>query len=164
MVNMKLNHTNIRQIPRTVKCWPSKTLRKHGRFPLTMVRPWSTVVSFFEMCQKWFSSSFFRNHVVSEWYWNTHYQWLISLLQVPFPRLHFFMPGFAPLVPRGGAQYRWQANRNERYLSYLRTNKLYSTQSHDCAWVDQGDVRCKEHDDRLRSAIRKVCCATNAQN
>uniref|UniRef100_A0A1I8HMF1 Tubulin beta chain n=1 Tax=Macrostomum lignano TaxID=282301 RepID=A0A1I8HMF1_9PLAT len=25
---------------------------------------------------------------------------------VPFPRLHFFMPGFAPLTSRGGAQYR----------------------------------------------------------
>lgn len=25
---------------------------------------------------------------------------------VPFPRLHFFMPGFAPLVSRGGRSYR----------------------------------------------------------
>ena len=25
---------------------------------------------------------------------------------VPFPRLHFFMPGFAPLTPRGSQQYR----------------------------------------------------------
>lgn len=25
---------------------------------------------------------------------------------VPFPRLHFFMPGFAPLVSRGGRAYR----------------------------------------------------------
>merc|ERR1712055_405769 len=30
----------------------------------------------------------------------------LSVNMVPFPRLHFFMPGFAPLVPRGGAQYR----------------------------------------------------------
>ena len=26
--------------------------------------------------------------------------------KVPFPRLHFFMPGFAPLVARGTQQYR----------------------------------------------------------
>lgn len=25
---------------------------------------------------------------------------------VPFPRLHFFMPGFAPLSPRNSVQYR----------------------------------------------------------
>jgi tubulin beta len=25
---------------------------------------------------------------------------------VPFPRLHFFMPGFAPLTARGGQKYR----------------------------------------------------------
>jgi len=25
---------------------------------------------------------------------------------VPFPRLHFFMPGFAPLTSRGSQQYR----------------------------------------------------------
>src|SRR5690349_12105366 len=25
---------------------------------------------------------------------------------VPFPRLHFFMPGFAPLVSRGSREYR----------------------------------------------------------
>ena len=25
---------------------------------------------------------------------------------VPFPRLHFFMPGFAPLTPRGSTAYR----------------------------------------------------------
>merc|ERR1719477_73605 len=25
---------------------------------------------------------------------------------VPFPRLHFFMPGFAPLTARGSQQYR----------------------------------------------------------
>jgi hypothetical protein len=28
---------------------------------------------------------------------------------VPFPRLHFFMPGFAPLTARGSQQYRGEA-------------------------------------------------------
>ena len=39
-----------------------------------------------------------------------------SFHQVPFPRLHFFMPGFAPLVPRGGAQYRWHIDFNDYLL------------------------------------------------
>lgn len=30
----------------------------------------------------------------------------IVVNMVPFPRLHFFMPGFAPLVSRAGAKYR----------------------------------------------------------
>ena len=30
--------------------------------------------------------------------------WLVNM--VPFPRLHFFMPGFAPLTSRGSQQYR----------------------------------------------------------
>jgi len=30
----------------------------------------------------------------------------LSVNMVPFPRLHFFMPGFAPLMARGSAQYR----------------------------------------------------------
>merc|ERR1711893_166800 len=31
---------------------------------------------------------------------------LVSVNMVPFPRLHFFMPGFAPLTARGSQQYR----------------------------------------------------------
>lgn len=30
----------------------------------------------------------------------------LAVNMVPFPRLHFFMPGFAPLTPRGNVQYR----------------------------------------------------------
>lgn len=30
----------------------------------------------------------------------------IAVNMVPFPRLHFFMPGFAPLTSRGSQQYR----------------------------------------------------------
>lgn len=30
----------------------------------------------------------------------------LAVNMVPFPRLHFFMPGFAPLTPRGSAAYR----------------------------------------------------------
>jgi tubulin beta len=31
---------------------------------------------------------------------------LLNGLAVPFPRLHFFMTGFAPLTARGSQQYR----------------------------------------------------------
>merc|ERR1739838_499201 len=30
----------------------------------------------------------------------------IAVNLIPFPRLHFFMPGFAPLTSRGSQQYR----------------------------------------------------------
>ena len=30
----------------------------------------------------------------------------LAVNMVPFPRLHFFMPGFAPLTARGSVQYR----------------------------------------------------------
>ena len=30
----------------------------------------------------------------------------LTVKKVPFPRLHFFMPGFAPLTSRGSQQYR----------------------------------------------------------
>nr|XP_029138397.1 tubulin beta chain-like [Labrus bergylta] len=30
----------------------------------------------------------------------------LAVNMVPFPRLHFFIPGFAPLTSRGGQQYR----------------------------------------------------------
>ena len=31
----------------------------------------------------------------------------LAVNMVPFPRLHFFMPGFAPLTARGAQQYRY---------------------------------------------------------
>ena len=34
----------------------------------------------------------------------------LAVNMVPFPRLHFFMPGFAPLTARGSQQYRWEHN------------------------------------------------------
>lgn len=36
----------------------------------------------------------------------------LAVNMVPFPRLHFFMPGFAPLTARGAAAYR-SVNINE---------------------------------------------------
>lgn len=30
----------------------------------------------------------------------------LAVNMVPFPRLHFFMPGFAPLTAKGSQQYR----------------------------------------------------------
>ena len=30
----------------------------------------------------------------------------LAVNMVPFPRLHFFMPGFAPLTARGSVKYR----------------------------------------------------------
>ncbi len=35
----------------------------------------------------------------------------LAVNMVPFPRLHFFMPGFAPLTARGSQQYRGEGKR-----------------------------------------------------
>ncbi len=53
---------------------------------------------------------------------------------VPFPRLHFFMPGFAPLTSRGSQQYRAPHR----------------------AWAHAASVRRQEHDGGLRSKTRTL--------
>ena len=39
----------------------------------------------------------------------------LAVNMVPFPRLHFFMPGFAPLTARGSQQYRGKKNMTPTY-------------------------------------------------
>ena len=58
----------------------------------------------------------------------------LAVNMVPFPRLHFFMPGFAPLTSRGSQQYR-----------ALTVPELTQT-----------DVLCQEHDGCLRSPPRSL--------
>ena len=40
----------------------------------------------------------------------------LSVNMVPFPRLHFFIPGFAPLTARGHAAYRYSKARIQGLL------------------------------------------------
>merc|ERR1712126_209898 len=58
----------------------------------------------------------------------------LAVNMVPFPRLHFFMPGFAPLTARGSQQYR-----------ALTVPEL-----------TQQMFRRQKHDGRLRSQTRQV--------
>ena len=46
----------------------------------------------------------------------------LAVNMVPFPRLHFFMPGFAPLTARGSVQYRSENTR----LFYCKIPELRS--------------------------------------
>ena len=58
----------------------------------------------------------------------------LAVNMVPFPRLHFFMPGFAPLTSRGKPAIQ----------------SCHRPRAH------QADVRCQEHDDCLRSSSWSV--------
>ena len=43
----------------------------------------------------------------------------LAVNMVPFPRLHFFMPGFAPLTARDTKQYRAVTGRERREVTSL---------------------------------------------
>ena len=47
----------------------------------------------------------------------------LAVNMVPFPRLHFFMPGFAPLYARGAAAYR-STSLNELIQQVKRTSDI----------------------------------------
>jgi len=69
----------------------------------------------------------------------------LAVNMVPFPRLHFFMPGFAPLCPRGQQVYQLVFNPMNLY-----------NQSFDRRRADAADVRRQEHDGRMRSSPRTL--------
>jgi len=71
---------------------------------------------------------------------------------VPFPRLHFFMPGFAPLTSRGSQQYR-ALTVPELTQQVPLTMSLCEIQLPSCFCPD---VRCQEHDGCLRPAARPL--------
>ena len=64
----------------------------------------------------WVSVDMLLLNVTLIWWWielNWWWMWQLNadlrklaVNMVPFPRLHFFMPGFAPLTSRGSQQYR----------------------------------------------------------
>jgi len=79
---------------------------------------------------------------------------------IPFPRLHFFMVGFAPLTSRGSQQYRaltvpeltqqmWDAKNmmcaaDPRHVRYLTASALF-----------RGRMSCKEVDEQLLNVQNK---------
>ena len=81
-----------------------------------------------------------------------------SLSSKYFSRLHFFMPGFAPLTARGSQQYRWSKHVKDGallQLSYIC--KLdFNQQGIDCSWAYPTDVWFQEHDGCMRSQARIV--------
>ncbi|CAZ81336.1 unnamed protein product [Tuber melanosporum] len=72
----------------------------------------------------------------------------LAVNMVPFPRLHFFMVGFAPLTSRGAHSFRAVSNmmaasdfRNGRYLT--------------CAAIFRGKVSMKEVEDQMHNVQNK---------
>jgi len=51
---------------------------------------------------------------------------------VPFPRLHFFMPGFAPLTSRGSQNYRALTvpELTQQMFDAKVDNKMFITKNH----------------------------------
>lgn len=56
----------------------------------------------------------------------------LNYSMVPFPRLHFFMPGFAPLTSRGSQNYRALTvpELTQQMFDAKVDNKMFITKNH----------------------------------
>ena len=80
----------------------------------------------------------------------------LAVNMVPFPRLHFFMPGFAPLTARGSQQYRALSvpELTQQVTRTLPPKNVAKTETKKNIFLV--DVRRQEHDGRLRPEARPL--------
>jgi tubulin beta len=97
-----------------------------------------------------------------------------AMYSVPFPRLHFFMTGFAPLTARGSQQYRavtvpeltqqmFDAKnmmaacdpRHGRYLTVSPTLPIWNGHTSQVAAVFRGKVSMKEVEEQMQNVQSK---------
>ncbi len=76
----------------------------------------------------------------------------LSVNMVPFPRLHFFIPGFAPLTARGHAAYR---NLSVADLTTQVKLVVFYIKKYELAILLclSADVLSRQHDGRLQSSL-----------
>ncbi len=72
----------------------------------------------------------------------------LAVNMVPFPRLHFFMPGFAPLTARGNMKYR--AMTVPELTAQMFDAKVYFSGSNNYSPLWSTFVIIAEYDDGLR--------------
>ena len=80
----------------------------------------------------------------------------LAVNMVPFPRLHFFMPGFAPLTARGSQQYRALSvpELTQQVITWTWF-KLRAINNRENPFK-LTDVRCQKHDGSLRPPPRTL--------
>ncbi|XP_041932042.1 tubulin beta chain-like isoform X3 [Alosa sapidissima] len=86
----------------------------------------------------------------------------LAVNMVPFPRLHFFMPGFAPLTARGSASYRALTVSELTHEMFSAKNMMAAcdpSRGHylTVAAMFRGHLSMKEVDEQMLSMQRKHC-------
>ncbi|KAI4127804.1 MAG: hypothetical protein LQ338_003033 [Usnochroma carphineum] len=84
----------------------------------------------------------------------------LAVNMVPFPRLHFFMVGFAPLTSRGASNFRAVTVPELTQQMYDPKNMMAATDFRNgryltCAAIFRGKVSMKEVEDQMRNVQNK---------
>ncbi|KAN0060129.1 Tubulin beta chain (Beta tubulin) [Thecaphora frezii] len=84
----------------------------------------------------------------------------LAVNMVPFPRLHFFMVGFAPLTARGSVMYRNVTIPELTQQVFDRNNMMTACDARDgryltCAAYFRGKVSMKEVEDQMQAFQQK---------
>merc|ERR1711918_320982 len=72
----------------------------------------------------------------------------VAVNMIPFPRLHFFMTGFAPLTSRGSQQYR-------ALTVPELTQQMFDAKNMMCACLFHGRMSSKEVDEQMLNVVNK---------
>jgi len=84
----------------------------------------------------------------------------LAVNMVPFPRLHFFMPGFAPLTSRGSQQYRALTVPELTQQMFDTKNMMAACDPRHgryltVAAIFRGQISMREVDDQMLNAQNK---------
>lgn len=84
----------------------------------------------------------------------------LAVNMVPFPRLHFFMVGFAPLIPRGSRQFRSVSVPELTQQMFDARNMMTAADPRQgryltVAAIFRGKVSMKEVEEQMRSVQTK---------
>ncbi|KAJ6619525.1 beta-tubulin 1 tubb1 [Mycena sp. CBHHK59/15] len=83
-----------------------------------------------------------------------------SVMSVPFPRLHFFMPGIAPLTPSGSAQFRQVSVHELTQQMFDSKNMMTAADPRHgrfltVAAIFRGKISMKEVEDEMQTIQKK---------
>merc|ERR1711912_220515 len=87
----------------------------------------------------------------------------LAMGMVPFPRLHFFMIGFAPLTSRGSQQYRALTVPELSQQQFDAKNMMCAADPRHgryltCACMFRGRMSTKEVDEQMLNVVKASIC------